>query len=113
VKIERSEVLSIFRKWLDESTRLFCELRLRVGSAGIEGLIVSVTEDLIVVRSDDGCSEVRVDLDLPVCFAYEDTRKVPAESDRFDAGIFAFFDDPDKAEDPELAAFVEMRAAAS
>jgi len=103
----------MFRKWLEESTPLYCELSLLVGSAGIEGRVVSATDALVVVRSDDGSAELHADIGSAVCFGFGDTREVPAESDRYDAGVIVFFGDPDESEDSERASFVELRARAN
>ena len=106
---ERADALSIFRKWADESTVVCGGLSLGVGSTSIEGTIFSLTDDLVIVRSDNGLSELRVDLSLAVAFGYEDTRRLPAMSAEFDSGLVVFFDDPE-VENPELATFVEVRA---
>ena len=58
-------------------------------AAGIEGRITSLSDELVIVRSEDGRSEIRVALDLVVAFDSGDTRGIPKESEEFDFGLVA------------------------
>jgi len=109
VRTERPEALSLFRRWLEESSLLYCELTFRAAAVAFEGKITSLSDELVTLRSDDGRSKIRVALDLAVAFGFEDTRHTPKEAEEFDLGLMVFFEEPLTVEYPESVAFLEKR----
>ncbi len=62
MRTERPEALSLFRRWLEESSLLYCELTFRAAAVAFEGKITSLSDELVTLRSDDGRSKIRVAL---------------------------------------------------
>jgi hypothetical protein len=108
VETQRSEALSLLRKWSDEYSLLYCEVNFKTLAVGMEGRIVLESDDRVSMMSDNRVSTLRLALGLAVAFGYGDTRGIPGESDKFDSGLVIFFDAPD-SEHPELVTFIERR----
>lgn len=106
----RPEAVLIFRKWLEESTPLYCEMRFAAFSAGLDLRVVVVSDDSIKAKSDDGKSEIAVVLDRAVAFGFADTRATPKEAVDFESGLIVFFDDPTTTDDFETIGFMVRRA---
>lgn len=105
---DRPEALSILRKWLEESTLLYCQANLSVLAAGLEVRIVSVSNEEVCARSEDGNAEIAVVLGRAVAFGFGDMRSSDEGKD-FDFGLVVFFDEPTEVDTPEYVTFAERR----
>ena len=105
----RPEALLLFRKWLEESTPLYCEVRFSILAACFDLRLTAVSEEEVRARSADSISEVVVPLNRAVSFGYADTRVTPSESVDFEAGLVVFFDDPEDTDDFDSLTFMERR----
>jgi hypothetical protein len=110
VTIERPEALSLLRKWTEESSLLHCTVTFKTLGIGMDVRILSLSDEFVTARSDDGRSTIRVAIDLAVAFGYGDTRGISEEPEEFDSALVIFFDPPGAPEDPELITFLERRA---
>jgi hypothetical protein len=77
VIMERSEALSLLRKWLDESTLLTCRVTFKGLAVGMACRLLSVGDEFVDARSDDGLSVIRVTLGRVVVFHFGDSREYP------------------------------------
>jgi len=91
VETNRSEALSILKKWHAERTPLRCQIPLRQLAAAFNARVYSVSDTLLVLTSDDLLTELNIPFSDSLFFGYGDTRHDPDEV-VYDATLIIFLE---------------------
>ena len=106
---ERSEALSMFRKWLEEDAVLRCMTSLRSIAvvAGDLKIVEAPDDGRVLARTRDGKTDILLSLERAVAFVFGDSLSVPDTTESFDSGLAIFFEDFKVTPDPEGITFIE------
>ena len=104
-----AEAVSLFRKWMEEFALLYCEVNFIGFACGFETRLTFVSDAEVRGCSDDGRSQIAVDLNRAVAFGYADTRGTPDVAQDFLAGVIVFFSEPSETDNFERIGFMERR----
>jgi hypothetical protein len=110
VRLSKSELLDIFRKWLSERALLECYFAFPDYEAIFRGKILEVTDDHVKVASDDTTSELALVLREWMSFAYgEPPKQLPKSADKYRSTILVFFEEPIHGKSDKRISFSELK----
>jgi hypothetical protein len=88
VKVGRAEAIDLFRKWLAEETLLRCDLSFEIFSACFRGRVRNVSDDRLLLLSDDKTSEFNFAIPEDPDFVYTEPRNgTPEDRELFGGGL--------------------------
>lgn len=103
-----SEALDLFRKWSSERSFLHCTFSFREFAASFAGRVAEVSEERVVVLSEDGWGELVLPITEDLGFSYSDARGVAPGNRVFERALVVGLRPPRSDGKPDTISFLEM-----
>jgi hypothetical protein len=112
LRVNRSEALDVFHKWLSEKSLLRCDLAFSMFVACFKGRVMAVEDNAISLISDDGDAELRLEFTPKTEFVYGDSRRSRDDAELYESVLLVFFGEVTTESEPDMIAFMEINALA-